>query len=249
MENKGYFKQFDILRKVAKAAVSGEDINACAAKALESSAKLVGLSAASLVLWDSSFKPILTINHFDTQDDSDILNQLEKDLFKGLRSERKLISAYMSFGGERPAASFTLPIIEKENPIGAVMGIQPGTGSLVREDIFLEALSAALSGALLIDRIDDRIEKEKLKAVTATATAVNHGINNPLQAALGIVQLLPKEMPELSEKVRKKLAAIEESVLAITKITHKLMNISKVEYTDYVNGEKMLKLPDDENSL
>jgi len=41
------------------------------------------------------------------------------------------------------------------------------------------------------------------------------------------------------------LKAIEESVVAITRITHKLMHISEIKYVDYIDGTKMLELPKD----
>lgn len=248
MNEQKYYKQFEIMREIAVSSSSGLKPSEIANLALEKAADLVGLTAATLVLWDENQDPILTVTHSKGEQESELLAELEESLFSNLRKKRHLVSAYVSFGGDKPVSCFTLPVKKRDEILGAVIGIQPGTGSLVREDSFLEALSAALSIAILVARLDSIIEKEKLEAVMATATAINHEINNPLQAIVGSVQLLPKDRKGYDEELVKKLTVIEESALAITKVTHKLMQITEIELIDYINGTKMLKLPEDENT-
>lgn len=240
--------QFDVMREIALSSASGANPPETADIALRKTARLVGLSAGALVLWDDQFNPILNVTYAEEDKDKQLLNELEKDLFSNLRKEKHLVSAYVSFGGDEPVSSFTLPIKKGEQILGAVMGVQPGKGSMVREDVFLEALAAALSISVLLGQMDSIVEEAKLDVVLATAATVNDRINNPLQAILGIVQLLPKSRKDLDDELMAKLRLIEESVHTIMKITHKLMNVSEVEFTDYVEGTKMLKLPEDEES-
>jgi len=241
-------RQFEVMRDIAISSYSGQQPADSANQALRKVSEIVGLAAGTLVLWDDKNKPVLSVSHADDEEDRQLLDNLENELFENLRKQRNLVSAYMSFGGKNPLASFTLPIKRGERIFGAVIGIQKGSGSLISEDIFLEALAAALSMAFVIGQIEDTTEREKLDVLLATATTVNHEINNPLQAILGIVQLLPKERPDMDEKLAQKLKVIEESALAIMKVTHKLMNISEIEYTNYISDTKMIKLPEDKDS-
>ncbi len=246
-ENK-FRKQFDILKEIALLSASGKSATNTARNALEMTAAAMDLTAAALILWDAKYKTTLSASYSESKTEEDILSKIEEGLFSDLRKDRQLISAYMSFGGEKPVSAFTLPIKRGSEVFGAVIGVQPGDRSLAREDEFFEALSASLSLAIQIGQLETILEKERFNAVMATATAINHGINNPLQAVLGIVQLLPKEMPDLDERLVKKLKIIEESALAITKITHKLMHLRKIKFTDYIDGTRMLDLPDEDDS-
>lgn len=243
-----YYKQFDILREIALLTSSGEESSVTARKAIEMTMNVIGLASGALFLWDDKFKVTLSVSHSTDETNNDLLMKLENEMFAGMRKEQHLISAYVSFGGKEPIAAFTLPIKKGDKVLGAVIGIQPGNKALAREDVFFEALAASLSISMQIGQMESTIEKERYDAVMATATAINHGINNPLQAVLGIVQLLPKELPDLDEKLLRKLRIIEESALAITKITHKLMHISEVKFVEYIDGTKMLDLPEDTES-
>ena len=248
MSNQKHYLQFEIMREIALGSVSGTQASAIADIALKRVAELVGLSASALILWDDKFEPILSITYAGTDENKGLLVELENELYAGLRRRKSLVSAYISLGGEKPLSSFTLPIRKGDQILGAVIGVQSGKGTLIKEDEFLEGLAAALSMAVMIWQLEAIIEKEKFNVSMATAATVNHEINNPLQAILGIVQLLPKERKDLDESLLRKLKLIEESALAIMRVTHKLMNITEIKLTDYVNGTKMLKLPEDENS-
>ena len=87
-----------------------------------------------------------------------------------------------------------------------------------------------------------------LELLDATAATVNHEINNLLQAILGTVQLMGKDEDKFDEDTKKKLKLLEQSSLAIMNVTRRLMNVSEIKYTDYVNGTKMLDISTDENS-
>jgi len=247
--------QFHILREIAQSWTSGNEPAIIAEAALKSSARLLGMSAARLILWDDDGMTILTSGYFETDQDKKRLDDIENDLFSSLRKNNNLISAYLSFGGEIPVTGFTLPLKTKNKILGAVIGIQPGTGSLVREDVFLEALGAALSVSLVasglgepIADMDKRISKERIKAIIETSTTLNHEINNPLTAVLGNVQLLLMRRDELDKDLIKKLETVEESAMRIRTVMQKLMNLTRDSVTDYAEGLKMIDLSDEDNN-
>jgi signal transduction histidine kinase len=234
--------QFRILREMALAVTEGSITSETTEQALKESVELVGLAAATLILWDKNFNPILNVTYSDDENHNRLLSELENDLFARLRKDKKLVSAYLSFGGNNPYSGFTLPVKINGEVLGAVIGIQLGQGSLVKEDFFLETLAATLSVSVYSTQIEARIEKSRRELLDATAATVNHEINNLLQAILGTVQLLGKDEDKFDEATKKKLKLVEQSSLAIMNVTRRLMNISKIRYTDYIDGTKMLDI-------
>jgi signal transduction histidine kinase len=249
MANEKESQRYQIMRFIATSTYSGGKLVEIARETLRKSAELIGLAAGTLILWNENFTPVFNVTFSAGEKETTLLDELEQELFANLRRNRKLISAYVTFGGEQPISGFTLPVKLGDDIIGAVIGIQPGKQLLVGEDIFLEALTAALSLSVFIDRQESLKKKIQFDAVQATSASVNHEINNPLQAILGIVQLLPKEKDNLDEGTIKKLKVVEEAALDIMKVTHKLMRLGEIEYIDYVDGSKMLKLPEDDDSV
>lgn len=252
-ENK-VIKQFEILRDIAVLSADSENISAIAKDALQETGRLINLSAATLMMWDDKHQPTMNISYADSAVERQLLQELETEIFTSLRKERQLMSAYVSFGGSNPMSTFTQPIKIADNIFGAVIGIQTGSGRLVRDDYFLEALTAALSvsissGGVAPSTVDDsdKIKKERLNAIIETAATVNHEINNPLTAVLGNVQLLLMRATDLDEETIRKLKVVEESAIRIKEVTQKLMNISNDNVTEYTSGSKMIDLSDDEN--
>ncbi len=212
----------------------------------------VGLQGASLYLWDNEQSVTVTVSHAENPLIQSRLTDLETNLYENLRKNQKLVSAYMSFGGEQPYHSFTLPLMFRKNVFGAVIGIQEGEQSPVTEDLFLETLSGMLSlhyTAANIENIEEAhkesIEKERLVAVLETAVTVNHEVNNPLQAIIGNIQLLLMKQEDLDDNTIEKLKAIEESALKINSVTQKLMRLTSPKTVQYSDGTKMIDLGDD----
>ena len=164
------------------------------------------------------------------------------------------MSAYMSFGGEVPYHSFTLPLQHGSKIFGAVIGLQEGDKTIVSEDDFLETLSALLALNYAAEGIGkghvpakETLDKERLSAIVETAVAVNHEVNNPLTAILGNVQLLLLKRNDLDQDLRSKLKTIETSALKIKDVTQRLMRISSPRSVEYSEGTKMLDLSSDED--
>ncbi len=252
--DKNSHNRYDILRNLALAGTSGSGLKDTARSALSQAAALLSLKAASVYLWDHDKVVSLAVTHEDSDESREKLQALEDQLFTGLRKERQLISAYMSFEGVPPIHSFTLPLRRAGKVFGAVIGIQEGEQTLVTENIFLEAFSAAVAlnaladsdGSMDQEKLREVLDKERHGAIVETAVTVNHEINNPLTAILGNVQLLLMKRETLSEELQNKLTTIETAALQIQGVTQKLLKMTTPRTVEYADGTNMLDMSSDE---
>ena len=245
--------RFEILRQMAVDGARGDDPQQVAQAALRQAAQLVGLSSAALFVWGDDLKPTLAISHADVDADRERLQSLESGMFSQLRREHDLVSAYLSFGGDRPSHSFTQPLRHGSRIFGAVIGLHSGERNLVAEDAFLEALAATLAlnfaardSANRAGATDADLEREKLAGITETAVTVNHEINSPLTAILGNIQLLLRDKDSLDERLISKLKTIEKSAERIQEVTRLLMRVRRPRSKKYSEGITMLDLSEDE---
>lgn len=246
--------RFDILRRLLLACSRDADLKAVIENALKEAASYVGLTAASVVLWNDEDKPTLSVSHATTNSARHYLQSLEEDLFSSLRRNRHLTTAYMSFEGDVAYHSFTHPLRRGKQILGAVIGLQEGERRLVGEDLFLEAFSALL-GLAYSTRGDessgkisrDTIERERLGAIIETAVTVNHEINNPLTAILGNIQLILHKRNDLDDDTIKKLTIVEQSALKIKDVTQRLLRVTSPRSVKYTDGTNMLDLSDDKS--
>jgi signal transduction histidine kinase len=246
--------KFEILRLLAASGTSGKDLQEPTRAALGQAAALVGLQAAALYLWDAELKPRITVHYAESDETLKRLQKLEDDLFADLRREKELVSAYLSFGGEAPSHSFTLPLRHGGTIFGAVIGLQVGERTIVDEVAFLEALSALLAlnyaaagDAPPTEALRKTLDKEKLAGIVETAVTVNHEINSPLTAILGNVQLLLRNADNLDQDLVKKLKTIEQSAERIQSVTRRLMHISTPRSAEYSGGIRMLDISEDDD--
>lgn len=72
---------------------------------------------------------------------------------------------------------------------------------------------------------ENLIESERLAAITETAVAANHEINNPLFCILGQAQLLIRKYGTQDQETFDRLKAVEEAALRIACVTKKLANL------------------------
>ena len=91
-------------------------------------------------------------------------------------------------------------------------------------------------------------EKERLQGVFETAGAVCHEINQPLMAISGYADLLAMKVPE-DDPHYEKIVKIQEQMIRLRDLTHRLMNITKYETKVYLDSkiidlEKSSKTPE-----
>ncbi len=249
--------RFEILRRLAISGAQGSNLSETVKSALADTASLLGLSAVRIVLWGETGAVALNVCHAADDQSLVVLDELEEDLFEGLRKKRKLRSAFLSFGGEKPLSAFTVPLVRGDELMGAAFGVKPDQTGIIREDYFLEALAASVTLAVIADYApasgasemsQDQIDKVRLEAVMETAVTVNHEINNPLTAALGNIQLLLMKSDELTPAVRRKLEIVEKSAMQIRDVTQKLLRLTEARSVSYAGDEKMTDLGDSEEN-
>ena len=86
-----------------------------------------------------------------------------------------------------------------------------------------------------------RLKSERLKAIIETAGAVSHEINQPLQIALGAIELAMMENPE-DRKLARNLKRIAECIDRISDITQRLNKITRYETKEYLDDQRILDL-------
>ncbi|MFH1687024.1 MAG: histidine kinase dimerization/phospho-acceptor domain-containing protein [bacterium] len=240
--------RFELLRELAVGGARGDDLTQLCQAALVQAAELVGLQAASLFLFGDGSQAAVNASYAFSENHRSHLQALESELFAQLRGQRQLQSAYLSFGGETPYQTFTLPLRHGAFVFGAVIGLQDGEKRLVAEDDFLEALTALIALTLAArgpgpGEADS--EKSKMSGIRETAVTVNHEINSPLTAILGNVQLLLRDKDQLDAKLLAKLKTIEESAERIQRVTKRLLKVQKPRSVEYSDGIWMLDISDD----
>jgi signal transduction histidine kinase len=245
--------RYAIIGRLAVAAVDDRDFAEAVREALELAARLVGLNAASVMLWDTDLTPRLQIANADSDSSRKKLQGLESDLFDRLRRDENVVSAYLSFGGDKPYHAFTLPLQRRLKLQGALIGLHEGDHRWAADSQFMEAFSAILSLWLAANGDSDTsglskklIDKERLAAVIETAVTVNHEVNNPLTAILGNVQLLLSDKNELDTALKNKLGVIEASALKIRDVTQRLLRLTQARSVEYSEGASMLDISDEE---
>lgn len=246
--------KYEILRQLAVAGATGEDAASSAKAALKLAAELVGLSAAALYLWNKKGEVTMSAAFAQTETEREHLQKLEDGLFTELRAERQLESAYLSFAGDPPRHSFTLPLRYQGQIHGAVIGLQKGERTIVSEDMFLEALSALLAlntaaAGLITEKAPtgrQDLDKAKVEGIHETAVTANHEINNALTPILGIANLL-RTGPDVTDDMKEKLQKIESSADRIRNVLQRLMRVDKPDSVVYYDNIKMIPLPPEDS--
>ncbi len=227
--------RFKALAGAALAATEGKPIEEVARKGLAAAMDYIGLAAGALTLWDSKGEVTARSVASATDEDAQILLEIEKTLLDSLRQKFLLSSAYMELGGETSRAIFTLPIEIGSRQFGALVGVRMGRARLHDYDEFLRSLAAVLA-----------LATAPSKAIDDLAVGVNHEINNLLTPLLGNVDLLMSAADKLPEDIRRKLETIRDSATKIRDVAAKLKLASKLPRVPYVDGEWMVKLSDED---
>ncbi len=249
--NNSNIDKFEILSRLAKAGSSGKDLREVSDSALSLAAEYVGLTAAALHLWNEKNELILSVDHAKADSARKRLAGLENDLFRSLRNNSGLSSAYMSFDGQPPTHAFTLPLKFRGRTFGALIGLQEGEKTVVAEDDLLESLTSLLALNFAVDNYgqdsvatEELVSKGRREAIVETAVTVNHEINNPLTAILGNIQLLLLKGDELDPSLVQKLRVVEQSALKIRDVTQRLLKLTTPKSVTYTDGTNMIDLSD-----
>ena len=123
--------------------------------------------------------------------------------------------------------------------------------SLVMEKLSLRS-NLEVQNTKLVKTLDDLqhaqdqlIEKERLAAIGEIVVTVNHEINNPLAAVIGLAEILEIMVQNGNQdKIRDSANAILKGANRIKKVTQRLTKISSSNTLEYIEGVKMTKLPD-----
>jgi len=165
----------------------------------------------------------------------------------------------------RDTAEF-LPVIlvtAREDIDSKLKGFEAGADDYLAKPFDLQELEARIKSMLHIKSLQDQLRKtndeltrtskrlveaERLAAVGAVVASVNHEINNPLCAILLNSQLLREEITNSGEgEVSHRLDKIENNVERIQNITKKIQELRDTEMTEYVSGDKMLNLEEEDD--
>ncbi len=87
----------------------------------------------------------------------------------------------------------------------------------------------------------ERTYREKLQAILEMAGAVCHELNQPMMAVLGHSELLTLSL-SAEDPNYKKIRKIKEQIDRMSRITGKLMSITKYETKNYSRGDKIVDL-------
>jgi CheY-like chemotaxis protein len=150
-----------------------------------------------------------------------------------------------------------LPVIlvtAREDIDSKLKGFEAGADDYLAKPFDLQELEARIKSMLHIKNLQDElqrtserlVEAERLAAIGAVVTSVNHEINNPLCAIMLNSQLLRDEIESDPDKAIDRLNKIESNVERIQNITKKIQDLRDTEMTEYVSGDKMLALGDNE---
>jgi DNA-binding response OmpR family regulator len=166
-----------------------------------------------------------------------------------------------------------LPVIlvtAREDIDSKLTGFKSGADDYISKPFDLQELEARIKSLLHIKDLQDELRKtnealtqanedlhvtsqklveaERLAAIAAVMTSVNHEINNPLCAIMLNAQLMRGEIEENPESAINRVGKIERNVERIQAITQKIQELKEAATTEYVGGEKMLDLKPDSSS-
>ena len=87
------------------------------------------------------------------------------------------------------------------------------------------------------------VEKERLAAIGELVITVNHEINNPLTAIMGLAEILDLSLHSAGEvKIRAGLRKILQESQRIEKVTQRLRELKTAASTPYLGDERMIKI-------
>jgi len=240
--------RFRLLRRMALDAASGADLKNLLTTALKESLSLSGIEAGSVSLLGEKGEVEWSVL-VGEKSCAARLGELEKTLLSDLRMVHRVRSVYMTIDRDGPAGVFSYPLKAGAIIYGTISGLARGERNLAVEEEFISATAAVMALATERDKQpasagpdSEVVKAARTAAITETAVAINHQINNPLTAISGNVQLLLSRAEELSPDVVHLLKKIEEGADRILEVTSKLRKLTTDKTVRYVGDTAMIDL-------
>jgi signal transduction histidine kinase len=87
---------------------------------------------------------------------------------------------------------------------------------------------------------NERMQRERLEGVLELAGAVCHELNQPMTVASVNAEMLNSGLKK--DQLKKKLELIIQEIRNMSRITRKLMHITRYETREYLNGRKIVDI-------
>lgn len=158
-----------------------------------------------------------------------------------INREKKEFSVMISLVGVIPFLVFIYIMAGKIASIKVFIG-EVGLVMILTVLVFI--LGIFVGKRMLASFVTEIIAKDKEAAITETALAVGHEINNPLLAIRGNLQLLESYIAEnqAPESVRNRLKTIMDNFERIRQATDKFVELSNPKSTRVFGGTNMLDI-------
>lgn len=138
---------------------------------------------------------------------------------------------------ETTRAVYVILLTSRSGKSDMLEGLAAGADDYVVKPFDSEELLARIKvGKRLIELQTALMEKEKLSGVLEMAGAVCHELNQPMQVASGLTELLLLDIPP-DHKLYEKLKTIKKHVDRMGVVTQKLMRITSYETKAHVKGK------------
>ena len=95
---------------------------------------------------------------------------------------------------------------------------------------------------------EERLNTQKLEGVIETAGAVSHELSQPMMAILGYIEIAMMNMSPINP-LHDKLSKISNQIRRMSRITKKLMHITRYEVLEYGKGLKIINIDKSTDSL
>ncbi len=162
-------------------------------------------------------------------------------LWDFINKEKREFSVMLSLIGVIPFLVFVYVIVSKISSIKVLVG-ELGLVMILTMLVFI--LGIFVGKRMLSSFVTEIIEKDKKAAITETALAVGHEINNPLLAIRGNLQLLESYILEIQsqDSVKNRLKTIMDNFERIRQATDRFVEISNPKTTKVYGKTEMLDI-------
>lgn len=133
--------------------------------------------------------------------------------------------------------TYVILLTAKNSKQDVIKGLDAGADDYIAKPFDNDELRSRINvGRRIIELQTALVEKEKLQGVIEMAGAVCHELNQPMQAVSGYSELLMMGIKD-DNPFYDKINRIKTQVYRMGGITKKLMEITRYETKDYLNGK------------